>query len=310
MRRKQERLEKMKFGIVSDSSCDLVERYTEEEKVSIVPFYVSFDGEHYLKEGKEAKITDFYQKMADNPDCYPKTSMPSVQDYMEVFRPFAEQGLPVLCICLTQTFSGSMQAAVNAKAELEEEFPEARIEILDSQLVTGLQGLLVKEPVGLRNAEAELDEALEKLKEIRSTGHIFFTTKDLKYLEHGGRIGKAACLAGSMLNIKPILHFCDAELGSTELCRGRKKSLHKIIEKFLAYVESNKISLEDYNLITGEGLAVEEYQIFKDELKSALWEHGCKMESWEEIQIGATIGVHTGPYPLGVGILKKCKREN
>lgn len=76
MRRKQERLEKMKFGIVSDSSCDLVERYTEEEKVSIVPFYVSFDGEHYLKEGKEAKITDFYQKMADNPDCYPKTSMP------------------------------------------------------------------------------------------------------------------------------------------------------------------------------------------------------------------------------------------
>ena len=226
----------MKFGIVSDSSCDLAERYTEEEKVSIVPFYVSFDGEHYLKEGKEAKITDFYQKMADNPDCYPKTSMPSVQDYMEIFRPFAEQGLPVLCICLTQTFSGSMQAAVNAKAELEEEFPEARIEILDSQLVTGLQGLLVKEAVGLRNAEAELDEALEKLKEIRSTGHIFFTTKDLKYLEHGGRIGKAACLAGSMLNIKPILHFCDAELGSTELCRGRKKSLHKIIEKFLAYV--------------------------------------------------------------------------
>lgn len=92
MRRKQERLEKMKFGIVSDSSCDLVERYTEEEKVSIVPFYVSFDGEHYLKEGKEAKITDFYQKMADNPDCYPKTSMPSVQDYMEVFPPVCRAG--------------------------------------------------------------------------------------------------------------------------------------------------------------------------------------------------------------------------
>lgn len=247
----------MKFGIVSDGSCDLAEHYTEEEKVSIVPFYVSFDGEHYLKEGKEAKITDFYQKMADNPDCYPKTSMPSVQDYMEVFRPFAEQGL------------------------------------------------FVKEAVRLRNAEAELDEALEELKEIRSTGHIFFTTKDLKYLEHGGRIGKAACLAGSMLNIKPILHFYDTQLGSTELCRGRKKSLHKIIEIFFAYVEGNEISLEDYNLVTGEGLAVEEYQVFKDELKSALREHGCKMDSWEEIQIGATIGVHTGPYRLRVGILKK-----
>lgn len=300
----------MKFAIISDSSCDLAESYVEQEQVSVVPFYVSFDGEHYLKEGKEAKITEFYQKMADNPECYPKTSMPSVQDYIDAFRSFAEKEIPVLCICLTQTFSGSMQAAVNAKAEVEEEFPNARIEILDSQLVTGLQGLLVKEAVRLRNAELELDEALPALEQIRSTGHIFFTTKDLKYLEHGGRIGKAACLAGSMLNIKPILQFYDRELGPTELCRGRKKSLHKIIEKFFSYVEQEKICLEDYTLITGEGLDVPEYQTFKEELKAALKKRGYEMEQWEEIQIGATIGVHTGPYPLGVGILKKCKIEN
>lgn len=297
----------MKFAIISDSSCDLAESYVEQEQVSVVPFYVSFDGEHYLKEGKEAKITEFYQKMADNPECYPKTSMPSVQDYIDAFRSFAEKEIPVLCICLTQTFSGSMQAAVNAKAEVEEEFPNARIEILDSQLVTGLQGLLVKEAVRLRNAELELDEALLALEQIRSTGHIFFTTKDLKYLEHGGRIGKAACLAGSMLNIKPILQFYDRELGPTELCRGRKKSLHKIIEKFFSYIEQEEIHLEDYMLITGEGLAVAEYQTFKEELKAALKKRGYEMEQWEEIQIGATIGVHTGPYPLGVGILKKCQ---
>ena len=70
----------MKFGIVTDSSCDLPESYTAQEEVTVVSFYVSFDGENYLKEGKEAGITEFYQKMADNPDCYPKTSMPSVQD--------------------------------------------------------------------------------------------------------------------------------------------------------------------------------------------------------------------------------------
>ena len=74
---------KMKFGIVSDSSCDLNAEYTQREQVSVVSFYVSFDGEHYLKEGKEAGITEFYQKMADSPDCYPKTSMPSIQDYMD-----------------------------------------------------------------------------------------------------------------------------------------------------------------------------------------------------------------------------------
>ena len=78
----------MKFGIVTDSSCDLPESYTAQEEVTVVSFYVSFDGENYLKEGKEAGITEFYQKMADNPHCYPKTSMPSVQDYIDALTQF------------------------------------------------------------------------------------------------------------------------------------------------------------------------------------------------------------------------------
>ena len=78
----------MKFGIVSDSSCDLSLQYARQEQVTIVSFYVSFDGEKYMKEGKEIAVTDFYQEMADNPDCYPKTSMPSVQDYIDAFLPF------------------------------------------------------------------------------------------------------------------------------------------------------------------------------------------------------------------------------
>lgn len=128
----------MKFGIVTDSSCDLPESYTAQEEVTVVSFYVSFDGENYLKEGKEAGITEFYQKMADNPDCYPKTSMPSVQDYIDAFLPVVKKGLPVLCICLTKNFSGSMQSAVTAKEEVEEEFPQAKIEVVNSQLVTAL----------------------------------------------------------------------------------------------------------------------------------------------------------------------------
>lgn len=297
----------MKFGIVTDSSCDLPESYTMKEGVTVVSFYVSFDGENYLKEGKEAGITEFYQKMADNPDCYPKTSMPSVQDYIDAFLPLVKQGLPVLCICLTKNFSGSMQAAVNAKEEVEEEFPQAKIEVVNSQLVTALQGLFVKEAVKLRNQDVDLEIAVEALKKIRHTGQIFFTTKDLKYLEHGGRIGKAACLAGSMLNIKPILRFCDAELGSTELCRGRKKSLHKIIEKFVDYVEKEKIDLNEYTLVTGVGLMVPEFETFQEDLRKSLKEKGYHVETWETMQIGATIGVHTGPYPMGLGILKKCE---
>ena len=299
----------MNFGIVSDSSCDLPESYVQTEQVEIVSFYLSFDGEEYYREGKEISIPEFYQRMAENPDCFPKTSMPSIQDYVDAFLSFVKKGLPVLCICLSRKLSGSLQAAVNAKQVVEEQFQGARIEVVDSCLATALQGMLVKNAVEMRPAGKTLDEAAEALRSLRQSGHIFFTTDDLKYLEHGGRIGKAASVAGSVLKIKPLIQFYDGELGSAELCRGRKKSLQKIIDKMESYIQDLKIEPEDYFLVTGVGLWVPEYDEFKMRLRERLGTSGFHVREWEDIQIGATIGVHTGPYPLGAGLLRQWKKE-
>lgn len=299
----------MNFGIVSDSSCDLPESYVQTEQVEIVSFYLSFEGEEYYREGKEISIPEFYQRMAENPDCFPKTSMPSIQDYVDAFLSFVKKGLPVLCICLSRKLSGSLQAAVNAKQVVEEQFQGARIEVVDSCLATALQGMLVKNAVEMRNAGKTLDEAAEALRSLRQSGHIFFTTDDLKYLEHGGRIGKVASVAGSVLKIKPLIQFYDGELGSAELCRGRKKSLQKIIDKMESYIQDLKIEPEDYFLVTGVGLWVPEYDEFKMRLRERLGTSGFRVREWEDIQIGATIGVHTGPYPLGAGLLRQWKKE-
>lgn len=299
----------MNFGIVSDSSCDLPESYVQTEQVEIVSFYLSFDGEEYYREGKEISIPEFYQRMAENPDCFPKTSMPSIQDYVDAFLSFVKKGLPVLCICLSRKLSGSLQAAVNAKQVVEEQFQGARIEVVDSCLATALQGMLVKNAVEMRNAGKTLDEAAEALRSLRQSGHFFFTTDDLKYLEHGGRIGKVASVAGSVLKIKPLIQFYDGELGSAELCRGRKKSLQKIIDKMESYIQDLKIEPEDYFLVTGVGLWVPEYDEFKMRLRERLGTSGFRVREWEDIQIGATIGVHTGPYPLGAGLLRQWKKE-
>ena len=299
----------MNFGIVSDSSCDLPESYVQTEQVEIVSFYLSFDGEEYYREGKEISIPEFYQRMAENPDCFPKTSMPSIQDYVGAFLSFVKKGLPVLCICLSRKLSGSLQAAVNAKQVVEEQFQGARIEVVDSCLATALQGMLVKNAVEMRNAGKTLDEAAEALRSLRQSGHIFFTTDDLKYLEHGGRIGKVASVAGSVLKIKPLIQFYDGELGSAELCRGRKKSLQKIIDKMESYIQDLKIEPEDYFLVTGVGLWVPEYDEFKMRLRERLGTSGFRVREWEDVQIGATIGVHTGPYPLGAGLLRQWKKE-
>ena len=297
----------MKFSIVCDSSADLQGNYADKNDISVVPFYVSFDGENFKKEGKEVPIDKFYEAMSEHEDCFPTTSMPSVRDYIDAFAPMVEKGMPILCICLTSLFSGSYQSAMTAKQMIEDEVEGAKIEVIDSELVTALEGLFVMEAVRLRDLDIELDVAVEKLKEIRNTGHIFFTTKDLKYLEHGGRIGKIASMAGSMLNIKPLLHFCNGELQPTQLCRGRKRSISKVVEMFVDYLDKNNMNLEGYYFGTGIGMDVPEYETLINMVEEKFKEKGIKPCEWIKVQIGTTIGVHTGPYPVGLGFLKKCE---
>ena len=74
------------FDIITDSACDWTPEKAKQYNVEVVPFYVSLDGEHYRKEGKEIAVRDFYQFMVDNPSAYPKTSLPSLEDFEQIFR--------------------------------------------------------------------------------------------------------------------------------------------------------------------------------------------------------------------------------
>ena len=299
-------VKRMKFEIVTDSSADLSEGYAEEAGIAVVPFYVSLDSETYLKEGKEVSVKDFYQAMIDHSDCYPKTSCPSIQDYIDTFLPIVKQGKPLLCLCLTQKFSASYQSAVNARLAVLDDYPEAEIYVMDTQVITILQGIFVKEAVRLRDMDLSLTEAVPLLEEVRSTGHIFFTTKDLKYLQHGGRLGRVAGIAGSVLNLKPLLHFHNGKLGTTKVCRGRKQSLKKVVSSFADFVEEQKLDLSEYLFGTGIGAELPEYEEFQDDLKAWFRDTKNRPGSWVRGQIGATVGVHTGPYPIGLGLMKKC----
>ena len=296
----------MKFQVVCDSSADLPREFAVENQVTVVPYYISLDDHTYLRECVDLSIPDFYQAMIDRGDCFPKTSMPTITDYMEAFLPHVKAGIPVLCICLTQKFSGSMQSAINARTALLEDYPQAQIHVMDSQLVTALEGLLVKEALRLRDLDLPMDQAVSLLEPIRSTGRIFFTTKDLKYLEHGGRLSKAASMAGSLLNLKPILCFHNGELDAPEICRGRKKSLQKVVDNFFQYLKENHLDLKGYQFGTGIGVELPEYPDFIAALEQRFRDTGICPDAWFKVQIGATIGVHTGPYPMGLGILQKC----
>ena len=80
------------FDIITDSACDLTPETAARLNVEVIPFYVSLDGEHYRKEGKEIAVRDFYQFMVDNPSAYPKTSLASIEDFEQAFRAHAAAG--------------------------------------------------------------------------------------------------------------------------------------------------------------------------------------------------------------------------
>lgn len=299
----------MSFHIVSDSSCDLGMEGAGRLGVAMVSFYAALGDETYRREERDIRTRDFYRQMAEMPGVFPKTSMPTVGDYLEAFRPAAARGEEILCMCINRPYSGSFQSASAAAEELEEEFPRARVHVMDTQCVTVLQGLLVEEAAGLRDRGCTLEEAVSALEEIRNTGRIFFTTNDLEYLHHGGRIGRAAATTGSLLKVKPLIGYEKGELVTDGIAQGRKKSLAKVRELFFRYLEREEIDLDRYRVATGFGLDREEHREFAQAVYQGLLDRGFdRPEVLEPHQIGVTIGVHTGPTPLGVGLLRRSSR--
>ena len=301
----------MQYQIISDSSCDLPTAVVNEKNLLVVPFYVSFDSEHYMKEMEEIGIRDFYEQMVANPKVFPKTSLPSAQDYADAFEPFVQAGKPIICICISTKFSGSMQSALSAKDILTESYPDAKITVIDATVNTVLQGQYVLEAVRMQEAGWEYDAVVKRLEEIKSTGRIFFTVGDLEYLKHGGRIGKLAGVAASALGIKPMITLKEGEIFSSGLARSRKKSLDKLIDMFLDYLKETGKNIENYSLSLGFGYDKEEAKAFRTHFVSMVNE---KLKSAtplaEELlplrQIGAAISVHTGPYALGLGVIERA----
>ena len=296
----------MKFHIVSDSSCDLGRERAQQLGVTLVSFYVAFEGEPYRREESDVTSQEFYRMMAERPGEFPRTSMPTVEDYLEAFEPQVRAGMPVLCICLNGDFSGSLQGARNARDVLLEEYPDADIHVMDSQLATVLQGLLVEQAAALRDRGCTLEETVAALEPLRAKGRIFFTTNDLEYLRHGGRIGRAAAATGTLLKVKPLIGYYNRGLISDGIAQGRKKSLQRVRELFYRYVEREGLELSQWQVVTGFGLDREEYDQFTAAVFDGLRERRYEVPVSKPYQIGVTIGVHTGPTPIGVGLLPKA----
>lgn len=291
------------YQIFSDSSCDVPNELLADNDIILIPYYITFDTENYYKENIEITNQKFYETLM-NEKVFPKTSLPSVVDYMNQFEVAINAGKDVLCLCLTEKFSGSYQSAVNAKLLLEEKYIDAKIHIINSIQATGGQGIELLQIAYMKRDGYSMDETIAKIDAIKSSARIMFTVDTLEYLTKGGRVGKAASLAGTMLNLKPMIQLKDSELIPYSNVRGRKKSLLKIIAMVEEFFNENNQNYDDYDFCMANATTMEETLHVQRQLEELI---GRKI-SYPVFQIGVTIGTYTGPGAVGVCFIKKYNK--
>ena len=189
---------------------------------------------------------------------------------------------------------------------IEEKYPQAKITVIDSTINTVLQGLFVLEACRLRDMGMDYEEIIEKILPIRETGRILFTVGSIDYLQHGGRIGKLAGIAAGALGIKPMITLKEGEIFSSGLARGRVRSMKKVVDMTREYLDEVNAKPGEYSFCIGYGYDYNEAVKFREMLKDLVKER-LGIEEIGIYQIGATIGVHTGPYPIGIGIIKHAE---
>ncbi len=297
------------FIVISDGSGDLSPEIYREKGIVMIPFYVMLGSGEYLEQERDISTGEFYEWMVSHPGVYPKSSTPSTQDYLHIFTEHVQRGEKILCICITEKFSNSYQTARIARQMLLEDYPDAQVEVVNCMMNTVAQGLYVLEACRLRDAGVPLQEAVKRLEEITPSGRIFFTIGSIDYLSHGGRIGKLAGKVSSVLGIRPIITLKEGEIFASGVCRGRGKSLDKVLSIAEDYMKETFAGPDEFEIALGYGYDRDEAVAFRNRVAGLLDSLGLHKDDIPIRHISSVISVHTGPYPLGICVLKKARLD-
>lgn len=223
----------MNFEIVTDSSCNLVEDMIDDFGLHILPLTFMVDGEDkvyqsYLK-GERTDLKQFYSMMREGKVF--KTSLPNLADAESLFREILAEGKDILYLGFSSGLSGTYQAIELLTKQLQEEYPNQKIFSVDTLAASGGQGLLIWYAVKHARAGESIEQVRDWVEENKLHLAHWFTVDDLMFLFRGGRVSKTAAWAGTLLNIKPVLHVDDeGHLIPMEKVRGRKKSLNALVD--------------------------------------------------------------------------------
>lgn len=278
----------MAIRVVSDSTSYIDHETQKELNIDLIPLSVNFPDESFLE--TEVNYDYFYNKV-EQTGIIPTSSQPSLGDLIAKFREIVSKGDDVLAIFISSTMSGTYATALNAREKVLQEFPQARIDIMDSYTNCMALGMQVVAAARAIKNGAGMNAALMAAQFVKDRVRFYFVPETLKYLKKGGRIGTASALLGTVLNIRPILTV-DMKTGMTHLME-KTRGTSAAIKRMLQLLENDweKYGLKE--ILIHHINAPEK----AENLRTLLMER--YNTSVDIRSIGPVIGLHTGLGTVG-----------
>lgn len=288
----------MAFYIITDSASDVPECVIKEYDLHVIPTPVTIEGKDYF-DGETIFPDQFYEVQASGKEI--STYHVSQKMFYEHFLPFAERGDEVLYLCFSTGIAGTFNAARLAYEEIQEDYPDFQLTIIDTKCASVGYGLVAERLLCMQRNGAPKELLIEAAHFFCEHMEHAVTVIELGYLFKGGRLSRTSFLAGTVLDIKPIIIVDEnGSLKAVEKVRGWKKAQKRI----LSMVGEKGKNLENQVVGVCYGTDREAYDYIKKELVERYHVKGLL-----EGRVGCAIGAHTGPGILGIVFLNETDEK-
>jgi len=278
--------------IIADTTCGLPMDELAALGVDVIPQIIIFDGKPY-KDDYEINTPTFLSKLKQAKEL-PKTAAPPPALYEPLFQAYAKAGHSIVIPTPSSEVSGTYRSAQVAS----EMVPEADVHIIDTRTVAGGLGVLVKKAKALADEGMEARDIIKVLDEMKDREVVYFLVDTLEYLHKGGRIGNAAFLIGSVLQMKPILGLVDGKVTAIEKQRTSTKAINRLKELVLEHCPQN----DDCQITVSHCGGQQRADALAVDLKKTL-----NIDHIPVYEVPPAIVVHGGPGIISVSFFKKCQ---
>jgi DegV family protein with EDD domain len=277
-----------KVALITDSTTYLPDEFIQKYNITVAP-QVLIWGDKTYEDGVDIQPEEFYRRLKGAP-VMPSTSQVTIPNFQKIFQKHLDDGHDILAILLSEKLSGTIDSAVQALAS----FPNAPIEIVDSQTTSMAMGFQVLMVARAAAQGANLSECKALAEKCRQHTGVIFAVDTLEFLHRGGRIGGGSRYLATALNIKPILEVTGGRVEAVERVRTRNKSLARVVEMVIERVGDKK----PVRLASLHANAAKEAEIMLEQASQ-------KLNPIETImsQVSPVVGTHAGPGTVGIAYM-------